>query len=553
MNLRRTADRVRQNKAWRRIEGTTLWRRASRNKKLSVAVILLVLLLYPAYKYVGFFEPTLSFEKKPRVVIFLIDGVVGDTFYDMAEANKLPHVKKHLYDRGRVVRNAQTVFPTVTGTAHLPILTGEGVERHNIPGLRWFSREKLIYRDYVGPGAAYINFEIGDVKMLGELFPEKKIFFVFEVINKGIVELYPLDIEAVPMKAGWHKVADMAAVQGAMTRFIPGRKPPDITLIWLPGPDKAIHHYGPGSEEYRGELIYVDKQIGRFIERLQYLGIYEDTTLILVSDHGGYDSGSHDVLADFLEAQGFKVLDLTTPQSFLPDIPYLAVPLSYPREVADLLDWSVFPGFDVVVAVTGNGMAFVYVRGPGGWGDRPEYGDLRNYGPDKFDFIGELVRRESVDLIFARDGEAYYIFSDEGTGRFESRTEDGELMFRYRVSEGRDPVGYAEEERTRNLIGRWVAEEEWFRLTYDYRYPDIFYHVYSVFQSERTGDLIVTAREGWSFRKEFPAAFNGDHGPPTRSNIIVPLVVAGPNFTREFVEMGRTSEVVDYISTALGE
>jgi hypothetical protein len=535
-----------------KITNTRLWRWATRHKKISIAIILIILLAYPAFKYVGFFKPTISIEEKPRVVIFLMDGAVGDIVYEMAESNELSNIKKHLYDRGTVVLNAQTVFPTVTGTAHIPILTGEGIEKHNIPGLRWFKREELIYRDYVGPGAAYINYEMGNVKMLGELFPDKKIFFVFEAINKGIFELYPLDIEIIPMKTGWHQLADKAAVDGAMTRFIPGRKPPDITLIWFPGPDKAIHHYGPSSQGYRDELVYVDRQIGRFIDRLKSLGIYEETTLILVSDHGGYDTGNHDVLADFFKERGFEVLNLGIPQSFLPDLPYLAVPMSYPKEVADLIDWSISPKFEIVVAVTGNGMAFIYVKDTEeGWKSEPGYSELRSYGRGDVDLIEELIGRESVDLVFARDREAYYIFSQRGSAKFDKREDGGEMQFQYTVSEGKDPLGYSEYEGAGFLIGKWVSSDDWFEATHDLRYPNTLYHVHSVFESDRTGDLIATANDGWSFRVEIPEEFHGDHGPPTRSNIIVPLIVTGPQFKHKFVEKGKTSDVVNYITVAL--
>lgn len=74
-------------------------------------------------------------------------------------------------------------------------------------------------------------------------------------------------------------------------RYTAGRKtpPPPITLSWCrktyrETPAEADIRYLEGL--YTGEVDFVDAQIGRLVERLEALGIYDDTMLIVTSDHG---------------------------------------------------------------------------------------------------------------------------------------------------------------------------------------------------------------------------------------------------------------------------
>ena len=44
---------------------------------------------------------------------------------------------------------------------------------------------------------------------------------------------------------------------------------------------------------YDGEVLYTDRQFGRFIRMLQFLGLYDDSLIVLLSDHGE-EFGEHD-------------------------------------------------------------------------------------------------------------------------------------------------------------------------------------------------------------------------------------------------------------------
>ena len=60
---------------------------------------------------------------------------------------------------------------------------------------------------------------------------------------------------------------------------------PFFMFIYNPIPDRAGHQYGLGSEEYRIALETADYHIGRVIEALQNQGIYEETLIVVTTDH----------------------------------------------------------------------------------------------------------------------------------------------------------------------------------------------------------------------------------------------------------------------------
>lgn len=55
-------------------------------------------------------------------------------------------------------------------------------------------------------------------------------------------------------------------------------------------PDSAGHKYGENSQEYSNAIIEVDQWLGRIVEKLKELGIYEETRIYVTSDHG-FDEG----------------------------------------------------------------------------------------------------------------------------------------------------------------------------------------------------------------------------------------------------------------------
>lgn len=137
-------------------------------------------------------------------VFILVDGARADVLYGMLDRGLLPNIKKHIADRGAIVRNAVTVFPSTTGPAHAPFLTGAFPGPLNIPGIRWFDRRKNSYqdygplawlefeRDYVGPEAFAINTDMNSkTKTIFERLKGFTTAAIFEPITRGARFVYP--------------------------------------------------------------------------------------------------------------------------------------------------------------------------------------------------------------------------------------------------------------------------------------------------------------------------------------------------------------------------
>ena len=62
---------------------------------------------------------------------------------------------------------------------------------------------------------------------------------------------------------------------------------------------------------YAGEVTFLDRWVGKLVELLGDLGIYQDTLLVLMSDHG-HMLGEHDLVGKGWETSGYReVMDLT--------------------------------------------------------------------------------------------------------------------------------------------------------------------------------------------------------------------------------------------------
>ncbi|KAI1294741.1 Bis(5'-adenosyl)-triphosphatase ENPP4 [Halotydeus destructor] len=62
--------------------------------------------------------------------------------------------------------------------------------------------------------------------------------------------------------------------------------PANLVMMYFDQPDFVGHLHGPNSIEYRQQVQRADEIIGSFVKRLQQLQLFEETNLMIVSDHG---------------------------------------------------------------------------------------------------------------------------------------------------------------------------------------------------------------------------------------------------------------------------
>ena len=80
------------------------------------------------------------------------------------------------------------------------------------------------------------------------------------------------------------------AVVEESVKYIVDKKPV-LCFIHIDALDHMGHAYGNGSAEYYAELPLVDDRVRRIVEGVKEAGIYDDSIIILTSDHGHEGTG----------------------------------------------------------------------------------------------------------------------------------------------------------------------------------------------------------------------------------------------------------------------
>ena len=74
--------------------------------------------------------------------------------------------------------------------------------------------------------------------------------------------------------------------QGILRDYVLPELQPDVILNWITEPDGTQHRTAVGSPESKATIRNDDRQVGLVLERIEELGLTEDTNVIVLSDHG---------------------------------------------------------------------------------------------------------------------------------------------------------------------------------------------------------------------------------------------------------------------------
>lgn len=428
-----------------------------------------------------------------RCVFFLVDGARADVMEDFLNAGELPSLRRFILDRGDY-RKAVTSFPSTTGPAHVPFLTGCTPGSSNLPGIRWFDRSMPHgfthfnqSRSYVGPGGLYMDEDLReDVRTIFEYFEKPAGVFSFLNRGLGVFENRTLLVKSwywlYGHYSGHWQVVDEAAwryVDQAIDREV------DFLSVVFPAVDEYSHYTGPFSDETLEAYRAFDRGLGRLAERIGPEGRLDDTLFVVSSDHGLTTTHTHFEIWSFLDDLGFNTL-------------------YYPKILRN--------GCDAVSMVSGNGMAHIYLKKGDSWTERPSCDEIRSMGDT--DLVEALLAQEAIDLVAVRTHDrGVTVWGRRGMAEIQE-TRKG---LSYRVREGGDPFGYGE-------LPVEITREQALAATFDSDYPDAPYQLLKVIGSPRSGDVIVSARKGYDLRArhEHPE-HRASHGSLHREHMHVPL------------------------------
>lgn len=452
-----------------------------------------------------------------RAFFFLVDGARVDVFEDLLKKGEMPHVSRYLVEPG-AYRPAITVFPSVTGVAYIPYLTGLFPGRANIPGYRWFDRREYArrrlsrfrFRNYHGLGSYLMDRDMHpDVVTLFEIL--RPASNIFSGISRGTsLSRNAGYFRRIPAVYKFMRTGDWDPIDqhGAECLLRAARRRHErFTFHTTYSVDEYSHHHGPFSERVRSALRDFDQVLGRLIGTLRHTGQFDESLLVLGADHGHTEVRHHFDLEGFFERRGFRTL-------------------YFPKQLQRWMQC------DCAVMVAGNGMGHVYLRGKDeSWLHCPSGDELLQLYPTLLD---DLLEQDAVaHVIYRPDGRVVRVASRLGEA-------DVELMGNdvlYRVRRG-DPFGYGP-------LPERMSREELLQRTAHTDFPDAPLQVAQVFDSPRAGDFVLSATPGYDLRLKEWVEHRSCHGSLHREHMRVPFAINRP------ILPDRVPRTVDVFNTIL--
>lgn len=455
--------------------------------------------------------------KESSVIVLVADGLTPDALARAMADGDVPELASLAAAGG--LHTITTVFPSVTGVAYLPMLTGWHPGPAGVPGLRWYDRSRRVpallghSRSYVGPQVRRID---------GDLAPEART--VFELAGARALGSMAMVTRGLPPRGrldrGWrfnaaaaraHLAGDVAAwaalEEELAARFVERvrREQPRFAFAAFTAGDKATHAGGSGALLARRSLQLVDEVARRVRLDAEADGRWRTLHLRITSDHGHAPVTRHAELADLVRDLGFRVR-------------------AHP--------WTLPDRSEVAVMVSGNGMAHVYadldtrVRRP--WTELPR---------ERTERLATIAGHPAVDLVA--------VLSAAGALEVRRQREEALVLaeggrFSYRPVSG-DPLGCGAFER--------LCPDAAHERCRDTPYPDGVVQLAQLAMAPRSGDLVVSAARGWDLRRRHePVEHHSSHGALHREHMLVPLLGNRPAAGRP----RRTADLFADVTRALG-
>ncbi len=468
------------------------------------------------------------------ITIILIDGLSQNLFKEELSKGRLPHLQS-LMQRSLYVENGISSFPTMTGYAFYPFLTGTDASQSGIYGLRWFDkkREKGQLRNYVGRTNVQMNYDVkASPQNLFELAGSAYTCSINSYMNRGVKEsvktgfahttakyegkIWLSNLASLP----WigkkviknHFLHETAVADLALTQL---ESNPKVQWITFASPD-AYNHVNGTDSTYHHLLRHIDIEIGRILSKCRELG-HEQRAIAVVSDHGIQDVHTNlDVCKALKQKTGLSMergksavlysTDLTTPASKLSPL-------------------------DAYFVINGNLAAYIYVLDAA----QKKLGKqslerLKLKNGSTINLPQELIKTEGIELCLMMDevNDDMYIVSKKGSSVI---TKWGN-KYAYRIVKDLDPLGYENHSNVREMINNgFFTSEEWLKASLYSEYPDAIYRFYELVSQKKSGDLVITATEGFDLASNYEAVvsnYKGGHGSGTKKVIAVPYIYYQP-------------------------
>lgn len=436
-----------------------------------------------------------------RAIVILADGARPDVLKEEMAKGLMPHLSR-LCENG-TNQTMLTCFPSTTGPAYLPYVTGCFPGTCNVPGIRWFDKPRYAkkgwgfgsFRSYCGLETSLFNSDVEPkIKSAWEIFPHSKS--IFNGVTMGLPKSGDLTRNIrtwyyyyAHLTDRWSFIDDKAF---RLMRDTIRKRDFDFSFMVFPSIDEFSHRSSVTHERVRKAYHDIDALVGGLIKELQQAGIADETLIALVSDHGLSDTHTHFDIGPWLETQ---------------------------KKLKTFYYSNIFKfRFDAVSMISGNGMANLYFRGAAGWKDRMSFEEISHRSL----LLDELRFHPSVDLVVTQGADgAIHFQTERGHGLFRVSTQDQLIRYQF---ERDDPLGIFQKNDPDVAVA--MSFDRALERSWDSHYPDVFMQMHQLFRSQRTGDVIVSARTGHDLRIKFEHPLHkASHGSICPEHMRVPLLM----------------------------
>ncbi len=429
-----------------------------------------------------------------HVVLFAASGLGSSAIREALGRGDMPNAQRHIVERGGL-SEAIGAFPSTNGPASTPFVTGCFPGTCDIPASRWFDRTvhpgRVLtmnrFRDYSGWGAYAMDHDLSkSVRTIYEY--SRQAVSIFGMLNRGC------GLVRDPSFFHTHRLFAEAsqpdevekAGEAAFQWFAKAARRETDFVFYSFQPALAEGPHGMTEESVRGALRQIDGYIGRAVELLRSQGMYESTALMFTCDYayGGVRSTFN--IEDFM-ATRFKR------------------PAQAARRVRDWQD------ADAIALTSGTSMAHLYIRKEGTWTLENFFEDIERRG-----LVGSLLEQEGVDVIAGRSVDGGIVVQSRRGRAHVLEDADGRITY---IAKSGDPFGI-------EGIPQVMDSARCLGATAQSPYPDGILEILQLFRSRRTGDLVLSASEGFVFASDAEVAGGVTHGSLREEHMRVPFAAS---------------------------
>jgi predicted AlkP superfamily pyrophosphatase or phosphodiesterase len=202
-----------------------------------------------------------------RVMIISFDGLRPDAI----QAAEMTNVMS-LIQNGAYTLNAQTIVPSLTLPSHTSMLVGTCPAKHIV---RW--------NEYVPENGYALGTDIFDLAKAAGL---RTVFVAGKEKLRHITD--PSSTDFFGFVDATDKIEDKTSLETMAIEEI--RKGFDLMFLHFPDGDLAGHADGWMSDEQLLAYRLDDKSLGLIFDVMKSRNLYDDTLIIITSDHGGHDT-----------------------------------------------------------------------------------------------------------------------------------------------------------------------------------------------------------------------------------------------------------------------